>query len=239
MELKIITSVRYKHIPKNVQNPPAMSRLYNSRYCEPQMIYSCLENDIFSLMHCIMHQWLFFPCAPVENNRAFVDQKITESAATSNRRSKKRKGKKDLLAPGKGRAHKQLREDERRERGGLLAAVREAIRRPHFRLYSWSGGCTSGEGTAGGELPDERTITSWVDERKSRGHMLVTWHTIVDDGEAVAIEWIAALFLLGSKVGQKMVSQTSAALPFVALQHLLIVRVANASHFLHFLESEM
>lgn len=44
-----------------------------------------LKKGIFSIMYCIIHLWVFFPCALAENNGAFVDQKITESAARSNR----------------------------------------------------------------------------------------------------------------------------------------------------------
>lgn len=64
------------------------------------MIYGCLEKAILSVIHCIIHLWVFFPCAPVGNNGAFVDQKITESAATSNSREKKEE-KKDLRTRGR------------------------------------------------------------------------------------------------------------------------------------------
>lgn len=104
------------------------------------MIYGCLEKAILSVIHCIIHLWVFFPCAPVGNNGAFVDQKITESAATSNRKRKKRRRKR-LAHKGKAELTNNCTNrrgsvwDERRERGGLVVAVREAIRRPHFRLH--------------------------------------------------------------------------------------------------------
>lgn len=103
------------------------------------MIYACLEKAILSVIHCIIHLWVFFPCAPVGNNGAFVDQKITKSAATSNRKRKKRKKrkKKKTCAELTNNCTEKRGSvwDERREHGGLLAAAREAIRRPHFRLY--------------------------------------------------------------------------------------------------------
>lgn len=119
MKLEIIASVKCKHIPENFQyfSPLWMCRLFSHTLlihrcsCESQMIYACLEKAILSVIHCIIHLWLFFPCAPVGNNGAFVDQKITKSAATSNRKRKKeeKKGrKKKTCAQGEGRAHKQL-----------------------------------------------------------------------------------------------------------------------------------
>lgn len=98
MKLKIIASVKYKHIPEHFQyfSPFWMSRLFihtlriHRCSCESQMICGCLENAILSVMHCIIHLWVFLLCAPVENNGAFVDQKITERAVTSNRKRKKR-----------------------------------------------------------------------------------------------------------------------------------------------------
>lgn len=177
MKLEIIASVKCKHIPENFQyfSPLWMCRLFihtllNHRCsCESQMIYACLEKAILSVIHCIIHLWVFFPCAPVGNNGAFVDQKITKSAATSNRKRKKRKKrkkKKDLRTRGR-----QSSQTTALKRGGACgmkggnAVV--SSRRQRKLLDGLTSVCTAevadapqSGGKAGGELPDERTITS-------------------------------------------------------------------------------